>query len=71
TTTELTDLVKFWTGWEILPRSLSVKVVTGRYPTASTCFEALRVPGHYKDYASFKTDVLASISSCQTGFGLV
>ncbi|CAL8236232.1 unnamed protein product, partial [Boreogadus saida] len=62
TTTELTDLVKFWTGWEILPRSLSVEVVTGRYPTASTCFEALRVPGHYKDYASFKTDVLASIS---------
>ncbi|CAL8357134.1 unnamed protein product [Gadus morhua 'NCC'] len=42
TPTELTDLVKFWTGWEILPRSLSVEVVTGRYPTASTCFEALR-----------------------------
>ncbi|CAL8387530.1 unnamed protein product [Gadus morhua 'NCC'] len=71
TPTELTDLVKFWTGWEILPRSLSVEVVTGRYPTASTCFEALRVPGHYKDYTSFRTDVLASISSCQTGFGLV
>ncbi|CAL8303428.1 unnamed protein product [Arctogadus glacialis] len=71
TPTELTDLVKFWTGWEILPRSLSVEVVTGRYPTASTWFEALRVPGHYKDYTSFKTAVLASISSCQTGFGLV
>ncbi|KAK0153289.1 hypothetical protein N1851_005022 [Merluccius polli] len=66
--TELTDLVKFWTGWEILPPSLSVEVVEGRYPTASTCFETLRIPGHYKDYTSFKRDILACICSCHTGF---
>ncbi|KAK0150313.1 hypothetical protein N1851_008765 [Merluccius polli] len=71
TPTELTDLVKFWTGWEILPPSLSVEVVEGRYPTASTCFETLRIPGHYKDYTSFKRDILACICSCHTGFGLV
>ncbi|XP_061127123.1 uncharacterized protein LOC133147252 [Syngnathus typhle] len=71
TPTELTNLVKFWTGWEILPPSLSVEVVEGRYPTASTCFETLRIPGHYKDYTSFKCDILACIYSCHTGFGLV
>ncbi|XP_041810818.1 uncharacterized protein LOC121619292 [Chelmon rostratus] len=71
TPTELTNLVKFWTGWEILPPSLSVEVVKSRYPTASTCFETLRIPGHYKDYTSFKHDILACISTCHTGFGLV
>ncbi|CAB1440038.1 unnamed protein product, partial [Pleuronectes platessa] len=41
--------VNAWTGWEILPMRPSVEVVMGRYPTASTCFETLRIPGHYKD----------------------
>ncbi|CAM4569623.1 unnamed protein product [Leuciscus chuanchicus] len=69
---ELTDLLKFWTGWEIMPRNnLSIEVVKGSFPTASTCFETLRIPGHYKDYASFKNDILACIGTCQTGFGLV
>nr|XP_055032086.1 uncharacterized protein LOC129420934 isoform X2 [Misgurnus anguillicaudatus] len=71
TPTELTNLVKFWTGWEILPQSLSVEVVEGKYPIASTCFETLRLPGHYKDYASFQCDILACICTCHTGFGLV
>ncbi|KAJ7995081.1 hypothetical protein DPEC_G00256220 [Dallia pectoralis] len=71
TPTELTNLVKFWTGWEILPISLSVEVVEGIHPTSSTCYETLRIPGHYKDYKSFKSDILACISTCQTGFGLV
>ncbi|XP_067089493.1 G2/M phase-specific E3 ubiquitin-protein ligase-like isoform X1 [Osmerus mordax] len=69
---ELRDLVIFWTGWEILPRTnLSLEVVKGSFPTASTCYETLRIPGHYKDYASFKIDILACIGSCQTGFGLI
>ncbi|KAF3842704.1 hypothetical protein F7725_001553 [Dissostichus mawsoni] len=68
----MTNLVKFWTGWEILPRNnLSIEVVNGRFPTASTCYETLRIPGHYKDYASFENDMLACIGTCQTGFGLV
>ncbi|CAB1435174.1 unnamed protein product [Pleuronectes platessa] len=71
TPTELTNLVKFWTGWEILPMRPSVEVVMGRYPTASTCFETLCIPGHYKDYKSFESDIQACICSCQTGFGLV
>ncbi|XP_063735839.1 uncharacterized protein LOC134861770 isoform X7 [Eleginops maclovinus] len=71
TPTELTNLVKFWTGWEVLQLSLSLEVVEGRYLTASTCFETLRIPGHYKDYMSFKHDILACICTCHTGFGLV
>ncbi|KAG7455552.1 hypothetical protein MATL_G00257890 [Megalops atlanticus] len=71
TPTELQNLVKFWTGWEVLPTSLSVEVVTGRYPTASTCYETLRIPCHYKDYTLFQSDILASISTCHAGFGLV
>ncbi|XP_066518382.1 G2/M phase-specific E3 ubiquitin-protein ligase-like [Hoplias malabaricus] len=67
--TELTNLVKFWTGWEIIPASLSVEFVNGSYPTASTCFETLRIPG--MDNTSFKNDILGCISTCQTGFGLV
>ncbi|CAL9689655.1 unnamed protein product [Knipowitschia caucasica] len=69
--TELQNLIKFWTGWEILPISLSVEVVTGRYVTAATCLEMLRIPCHYKDYDGFHSDLLASISTCHTGFGLV
>ncbi|KAG7506717.1 G2 M phase-specific E3 ubiquitin-protein ligase-like [Solea senegalensis] len=65
TPTELTDLVKFWTGWEVLPWSLCVDVVEGRYPTAATYFETLNIPGHYKDYTSFKGDILACICTCQ------
>ncbi|XP_077381337.1 uncharacterized protein LOC144021150 isoform X2 [Festucalex cinctus] len=68
---ELEKLVKFWTGWEVLPQSLSIEVIGGRYPTASTCFQTLRIPGHYKDYPSFKQDILACIDTCDTGFGLV
>ncbi|XP_062844575.1 uncharacterized protein LOC134303178 isoform X2 [Trichomycterus rosablanca] len=59
TSIELTNLVKFWTGWEILPTSLTVEVVKSRYPTASTCFETLRIPGIYRDYTSFQSDMLA------------
>ncbi|XP_074521136.1 uncharacterized protein LOC141786554 [Halichoeres trimaculatus] len=71
TPAELTNLVKFWTGWEVVPQSLSVEIIGGRYPTSSTCFETLRIPGHYKDYPSFKNDILACICTCHTGFGLV
>ncbi|XP_055011327.1 uncharacterized protein LOC129409400 [Boleophthalmus pectinirostris] len=71
TPAELQSLVKFWTGWEVLPSSLSVEVGAGRYITASTCYETLRIPCHYKDYAAFQSDMLVSISTCHTGFGLV
>lgn len=71
TSGELTNLIKFWTGWEILPNSLTVEIVDGRHPTAATCYETLRIPCHYKDYLTFKNDFLACIESCYAGFGLI
>ncbi|XP_078808795.1 uncharacterized protein LOC105354611 isoform X2 [Oryzias latipes] len=71
TAVELMNLAKFWTGWEILPKSLSVEIVRSSYPTASTCYETLKIPGHYRDYRSFRCDLLACIETCHTGFGLL
>ncbi|XP_027878101.1 uncharacterized protein LOC114147725 isoform X3 [Xiphophorus couchianus] len=68
---ELKEMMKFWTGWENLPSSLSVDIVHGKYPTAATCYEMLRIPCHYRSYKSFSDEFLACISSTQTGFGLL
>lgn len=68
---ELTNLVKFWSGWEVLPEKLSVEVVCGTLPTSSTCFETLRIPGHYQEYSVFKFDLTSAINTCHTGFDLV
>ncbi|MED6282016.1 hypothetical protein CHARACLAT_027655 [Characodon lateralis] len=50
---ELNNLIKFWTGWENLPASLSLGIVQSKYPTAATCYETLQIPGYYKNYKSF------------------
>ncbi|XP_032431527.1 uncharacterized protein LOC116727944 isoform X1 [Xiphophorus hellerii] len=68
---ELKEMMKFWTGWENLPASLSVEIIHGNYPTAATCYETLRIPCHYRSYKSFSDEFLACISSTQTGFGLL
>ncbi|XP_049333312.1 uncharacterized protein LOC125801151 [Astyanax mexicanus] len=68
---EVKNLLKFWTGWEVLPRELTFKIVKGNLPTASTCFEVLKIPGHYKDFESFRIDLLACICTHHTGFGLI
>ncbi|XP_039890158.1 uncharacterized protein LOC120735050 [Simochromis diagramma] len=71
TPSELTNLLKFWTGWEIVPKSLTVELVDGRHPTAATCYETLRIPYHYKDYLTFKEDLIACSETCHSGFGLI
>lgn len=71
TPTELCNLVKFWTGWEVLPNNISVEVVNGTFPKGSTCFETLRLPSHYQDYKSFKDDLVSCVRTHNTGFGLV
>ncbi|XP_016343691.1 uncharacterized protein LOC107689983 [Sinocyclocheilus anshuiensis] len=63
-------LMKFWTGWDVLPRSLDVEVVDGNLPKSSTCYQTLKLPSHYKDYAAFESDILA-IWSSDYGFGMV
>uniref|UniRef100_A0A8D2ZWB8 HECT domain-containing protein n=1 Tax=Scophthalmus maximus TaxID=52904 RepID=A0A8D2ZWB8_SCOMX len=38
-------------------------------PTASTCFEKLRLPRHYATYKIFHQDLCACISTSYSGFG--
>ncbi|XP_023813581.1 uncharacterized protein LOC105358285 [Oryzias latipes] len=65
-------LLKFWTGWEVLPREITVEVVNDQtLPKSSTCFEVLRIPAHYQNYESFLVDMQACLTSSDTGFGLV
>ncbi|XP_074519367.1 uncharacterized protein LOC141785115 [Halichoeres trimaculatus] len=67
----LGKLLEFWVGWNVLPRNLEVEVVEGTFPGSSTCFQLLKLPGHYKDYNVFERDILAAVMSVDTGFGLV
>ncbi|XP_041823362.1 uncharacterized protein LOC121629366 isoform X2 [Melanotaenia boesemani] len=65
-------LLKFWTGWEVLPTEMTVEVVNGKgLPKSSTCFEVLRLPAHYQNYESFCVDMQACLKSSDSGFGLV
>uniref|UniRef100_UPI0037E8F1A3 G2/M phase-specific E3 ubiquitin-protein ligase-like n=1 Tax=Semicossyphus pulcher TaxID=241346 RepID=UPI0037E8F1A3 len=67
----LGKLVRFWVGWDVLPRQLDVEVVESSFPGSSTCFHLLKLPAHCKDYNIFERDILAAIWSVDTGFGLV
>ncbi|KAE8277490.1 hypothetical protein D5F01_LYC24564 [Larimichthys crocea] len=71
----LKGLMKFWTGWELPSPRLTFKVVRSRghhhLPTASTCYEQLRIPDHYKSGSALKLDLHACIESVQSGFGLI
>lgn len=66
---ELKNLVKFWTGWEVPATEMKVEIVEARFPTASTCFEKLRLPRHYTKYDTFHLELCACISTCYSGFG--
>ncbi|KAG9277967.1 hypothetical protein AMEX_G5744 [Astyanax mexicanus] len=71
TSDELLELLKFWVGWAVLPQHLYVKVKKVSMPTAVTCFEILKIPGHYLSYREFKMDLAAAVSTTDSGFGLV
>ncbi|XP_034061739.1 uncharacterized protein LOC117539615 [Gymnodraco acuticeps] len=43
---QLKALLQFWTGWELLPSELTLKVVSSDFPKSATCFETLRLPAH-------------------------
>ncbi|KAJ8266103.1 hypothetical protein GJAV_G00125890 [Gymnothorax javanicus] len=65
-------LLKFWTGWAVLPRKMTVEVVNSQgLPKSSTCFEVLHLPAHYQNYESFCVDMQACLKSSDSGFGLV
>ncbi|CAL8236939.1 unnamed protein product [Arctogadus glacialis] len=65
------NLLRFWTGWEVLSGMLKVEVVRGQFPKSSTCYMCLRIPGHLSTYDDFKQALEASIGTWDTGFGLV
>ncbi|XP_041916301.1 uncharacterized protein LOC121680825 isoform X2 [Alosa sapidissima] len=68
---QLKELLCFWVGWEVPPQKLIVRVDGGRFPRALTCSETLRLPGHYTTYKEFESDLVAAVSTYDTGFGLV
>ncbi|GAA6229499.1 uncharacterized protein LOC117258702 [Lates japonicus] len=68
---ELKSLIKFWIGWEVPATEMKVEVVEATFPTASTCFEKLRLPRHYTAYRTFHQDLCACISTSYSGFGCV
>ncbi|XP_026100043.1 uncharacterized protein LOC113070840 [Carassius auratus] len=68
---QLKQLVKFWVGWEIPMDNMKVEVVRAEYPTSSTCFRTLRLPGYYNSYSEFSIHLENCIATNDTGFGLL
>ncbi|XP_041845684.1 uncharacterized protein LOC121642799 [Melanotaenia boesemani] len=68
---QLSQLVKFWVGWEIPTGQMKVEVVKADYLSSSTCFATLRVPGHFHEYSVFSKHVDSCIGTYATGFGLI
>lgn len=68
---QLKQLVKFWVGWEIPMPNMKVEVVRAEYPTSSTCFRTLRIPGHYKSYQECSVHLANCIATNESGFGLL
>ena len=67
----LSQLTKFWIGWEIPAGEMRLKVVEGEFLKSSTCFATLQVPGHFQNYHDFSKHVESCIATYVTGFGLV
>uniref|UniRef100_A0A8C4ENM1 HECT domain-containing protein n=1 Tax=Dicentrarchus labrax TaxID=13489 RepID=A0A8C4ENM1_DICLA len=63
----LSKLGKFWTGWEVPPNRYIMEIVKSRgrnhLPTASTCYERIRIPDHYSSYSGLKSDLMECVES--------
>ncbi|XP_076129024.1 uncharacterized protein LOC143110083 [Alosa pseudoharengus] len=69
---QLRDLVEFWTGWTVLPDQLYVSIDKDlTFPVASTCFTTLKIPAGCRSYAEFCQNLSAAVSSTEFGFGRV
>ncbi|KAK7884262.1 hypothetical protein WMY93_027385 [Mugilogobius chulae] len=58
---ELKGLLKFWIGWEKPTTEMKVEIVNAPFPSASTCFEKLRLPRHYKIIIDFQQPQSSSL----------
>lgn len=69
---ELRELLKFWTGWAVLPQHLYVEVSPDlSLPVASTCLTTLKLPLRCRTFLAFTQAMRAAVSSTRFGFGLV
>ncbi|CAL8255139.1 unnamed protein product [Boreogadus saida] len=69
---ELQQLIEFWTGWAVLPDELYVSVDRdATYPTASTCFTTLTIPTGCGSYRDFCFKLGAAVSTTKFGFGRI
>ncbi|CAL8298023.1 unnamed protein product [Arctogadus glacialis] len=69
---ELQQLIEFWTGWAVLPDELYVSVDRdATYPTASTCFTTLKIPTGCGSYRDFCFKLGAAVSTTKFGFGRI
>ncbi|XP_058603956.1 uncharacterized protein LOC131522468 [Onychostoma macrolepis] len=71
----LRKLLKFWVGWEVVPRTLKLEVVQSsgpnQLPKAYTCQERIRLPDHYTSLSALTADMMVCLQSVESGFGLV
>ncbi|CAL8361350.1 unnamed protein product [Arctogadus glacialis] len=69
---ELQQLIEFWTGWAVLPDELYVSVDRdATYPTASTCFTTLKIPTGCGSYRDFCLKLGVAVSITKFGFGRI
>ncbi|XP_024139528.1 uncharacterized protein LOC112153494 [Oryzias melastigma] len=69
---ELRQLVQFWTGWTVVPEQMTVEVEADlTFPVASTCFTTLKIPGRYETFPEFSNSLKAAVATTQFGFGRV
>ncbi len=50
---------------------MKVEVVRAEYPTSSTCFRSLRLPGYYNSFREFSVHLDNCIATNDSGFGLL
>uniref|UniRef100_A0A8C1P360 HECT domain-containing protein n=1 Tax=Cyprinus carpio TaxID=7962 RepID=A0A8C1P360_CYPCA len=61
---ELCELMKFWTGWTVLPQHLYVEVSPDlTLPVASTCLTTLKLPLRCRTFLAFTQAMRAAVSS--------
>ncbi|KAI2646679.1 Neurobeachin [Labeo rohita] len=69
---ELCELLKFWTGWAVLPQHLYAEVSPDlSLPVVSTCLTTLKFPLRCRTFLTFTQAMRAAVSSTRFGFGLI
>lgn len=71
-TAELQELLKFWTGWAVLPQHLYVEVLPDlSFLVASTCLTTLKLPLKYRTSLGFTQVMRAAVTVHPQSMALV